>query len=169
MVVMGAYSWSKAEHRRRRRRPLDKTPDFNRLSVIATTLFLSFFNSTRETSRWMSRWMNHLFFDRSVGALAPKSFSRTIASQQVNSILPASQLQFNGGEAASAADNEKESSADVATWSHKSGVTAIAIDRFEGKILLSGGADASIKIWSLEGLPYGRAAHSLNPAGTIHR
>ncbi len=39
------------------------------------------------------------------------------------------------------------------TPAHVSGISAIAIDKFEGRYLLSGGADSSIAIWDLESTP----------------
>lgn len=51
---------------------------------------------------------------------------------------------------------------------HAAGVNSIAIDRFEGRYLLSGGADSSVAIWDLEAAnaPHGEAVtHS--PLGNV--
>ncbi|RMZ74186.1 hypothetical protein GMOD_00005049 [Pyrenophora seminiperda CCB06] len=45
---------------------------------------------------------------------------------------------------------------------HASGVNAVTIDRFEGRYLLSGGADSSIRIWDLE------ASTAKTATGEVH-
>jgi DNA excision repair protein ERCC-8 len=48
---------------------------------------------------------------------------------------------------------------------HYGGVNAITIDPFEGRYLLSGGADSTISIWDLEASEVGL----YEPLGTVSR
>ncbi|PQE33004.1 hypothetical protein CJF32_00001486 [Rutstroemia sp. NJR-2017a WRK4] len=117
--------------------------------------------------------MNQLLFDRSTGNLDPKAFARIQTSQLLHAIQPAPNLQFNGGEnAISNNGDERRRNRDPAEpklWAHQTGVNALAIDRFDGKILLSGGADSSIKLWDLDHLPTGASNYTFRPTGTVPR
>ncbi|KAK8050627.1 DNA excision repair protein ERCC-8 [Apiospora phragmitis] len=37
-----------------------------------------------------------------------------------------------------------------AIWAHQSGVNALAVERFDGRLMVSGGSDALLKIWDLD-------------------
>ncbi|MCJ1308869.1 hypothetical protein MMC25_002524 [Agyrium rufum] len=57
-------------------------------------------------------------------------------------------------------------------WAHRAGVNALAIDRFEGRYLISGGADSSILCWDLEndgGLASGPRSASYDPIASARR
>lgn len=51
---------------------------------------------------------------------------------------------------------------------HNGGVNAITIDRFEGRYLLSGGADSTISIWDLEASQHGNPGLH-KPLGAVPR
>ncbi|KAB8294863.1 hypothetical protein EYC80_006824 [Monilinia laxa] len=93
--------------------------------------------------------MNQLIFDRSTGNLGPNVFARFQTNQLIHAISPVPKLQFNGGERA-----PKTVAADI---------------DLKGKILLSGGADASIKVWDLEQIPTGASKHTFRPTGIVPR
>lgn len=115
--------------------------------------------------------MNQLIYDRSTGNLGPNAFARIQTSRLIHAISPASKLQFNGGEESPtvATDAEAREYEAVKLWAHQTGVNALSIDRFEGKILLSGGADASIKIWDLDQIPTGASEYTFRPTGIVPR
>ncbi|CAD6444414.1 1489532c-8d58-402f-b317-b70921cb1576 [Sclerotinia trifoliorum] len=115
--------------------------------------------------------MNQLIYDRSTGNLSPNAFARIQASRLIHAISPAPKLQFNGGEKRPtiATDAEAREYEPVKLWAHQTGVNALSIDRFEGKILLSGGADASIKIWDLDQIPTGASDYTFRPTGIVPR
>ncbi|ESZ95999.1 hypothetical protein SBOR_3619 [Sclerotinia borealis F-4128] len=115
--------------------------------------------------------MNQLIFDRSTGNLDPNAFARIQTTQLIHAISPAPKLQFNGGETPPtiAADAEARDYEPAKLWAHQTGVNALSIDRFEGKILLSGGADASIKVWDLDQIPTGASKYTFRPTGIVPR
>ncbi|KAF2877816.1 WD40-repeat-containing domain protein [Massariosphaeria phaeospora] len=92
--------------------------------------------------------------DRSYGYISNDVLKRETASRLLYALQPSSetfsqQLLF--------ANNPNER-----LPAHISGVNAITIDRFEGRYLLSGGADSSIALWDLEShstAPDGSASH----------
>ncbi|RFU28527.1 hypothetical protein B7463_g7798, partial [Scytalidium lignicola] len=104
--------------------------------------------------------MNHLLLDRSTGTLSPRAFARIQTAQRVYTIQPTPSLRFNGGEREAPPPHDttgwseelqaENKPNEVKVWAHQSGVNALAIDRFEGRTLISGGADASIRLWNLD-------------------
>ncbi|KAF5872848.1 putative dna excision repair protein ercc-8 protein [Botrytis fragariae] len=116
--------------------------------------------------------MNQLIFDRSTGNLGPNAFARIQTTQLIHAILPAPKIKFNGGEkppTTVAPGTEARDYAPVKLWAHQTGVNALSIDRFDGKILLSGGADASIKVWDLDQIPTGASEYTFRPTGMVPR
>lgn len=117
--------------------------------------------------------MNQLLFDRATGITNPQTFARLTQSQLVPALQYIPNLSFDGGEreqsqilncatrgthARVVADTAvtPDTSGDAAattqsskTWAHQSGVNALSID-IDDRILISGGADSSIKLWNLE-------------------
>ncbi|KAI1302021.1 WD40-repeat-containing domain protein [Xylaria venustula] len=114
--------------------------------------------------------MNQLLLERSTGAVGPNAFARLQTTQLLTSFQPSLQYRFDGGERGVAVHDGEASSSDAATsiWAHQAGVSALALERFDGRILVSGGSDASIKLWDLEqcGNPCG--PHTFKPVGVIH-
>ncbi|KAI3326123.1 WD40 repeat-like protein [Xylariaceae sp. AK1471] len=113
--------------------------------------------------------MNQLLFERSTGALGPNVFARLQTTQLLKSFRPAPQYRFDGGERSTAINDGEASSPDAATsfWAHQAGVSALALERFDGRILVSGGSDASIKLWDLEQCGNPSKSHTFKPVGTI--
>lgn len=52
---------------------------------------------------------------------------------------------------------------------HGAGVGSLAVDKFDGRLLVSGGAEGSIKIWDLEASGNPHAAHTFRPVSSIAR
>jgi DNA excision repair protein ERCC-8 len=105
---------------------------------------------------------------RETGDTSPQDFNRSLASVLVRSFAPAPQHRFNGeittGLTPSAVDDRAHT-----LRAHGAGVGSLSIDKFDGRILLSGGADGSIKIWDLESCGNPNKIHTFRPAGTIRR
>ncbi|KAH7026249.1 WD40-repeat-containing domain protein [Microdochium trichocladiopsis] len=114
--------------------------------------------------------MNRLLFERSTGNVGPNAFARLHAASLVTSLWAAPEYRFDGGERG-AAVHDGELSPGNHIWAHQSGVNALALERFEGRILVSGGSDASIKIWDLEQYqsPDQVSINTFKPTGTIPR
>ncbi|PSN60625.1 WD40 repeat-like protein [Corynespora cassiicola Philippines] len=83
-----------------------------------------------------------LILDRSYGFSPHDAFRRAATSRLVYALQPAPSVTFSEQ---LPADEYSE-----LPPAHTSGVNALAIDKFEGRYLLSGGADSSVAIWDLE-------------------
>lgn len=143
--------------------------------------------------------MNELLFDRAAGSLGPNAFARLETNRLLRSFRPAPHIRFDGGHkglATSASFVEGSSSTlasqsqDGDVWAHQAGVNALALERFDGRMyatsstleishldaddvflfsLVSGGTDATIKLWNLEQSGNPHAAHAHKPIATIDR
>ncbi|KAL1591623.1 hypothetical protein SLS60_011873 [Paraconiothyrium brasiliense] len=83
--------------------------------------------------------------NRAYGILPANVVKRAVASRLVYALQPSS-VNFSGRAPSSHEPNERHPA-------HVAGVNALTIDRFEGRYLLSGGADSSIALWDLEAQP----------------
>ncbi|KAI1104513.1 WD40 repeat-like protein [Jackrogersella minutella] len=117
--------------------------------------------------------MNQLLLERSIGNLGPNVFARLQTTQLLNSFRPAPEFRFDGGERGTAVrDHESGSVAPDPTstlWAHQAGVNALALERFDGRILVSGGLDASLKLWDLEQCGNPSKPHTYVAAARIPR
>lgn len=114
--------------------------------------------------------MNQLLYDRSSGNLRASRFARAVISQRIHSFQLAPKLRFNGGETEilpNDAGLTTQSEEDTKLWAHQAGVNALAID-IDNRLLISGAADSSIKLWDLQDHSTG-FKHTFRPAGTIAR
>jgi DNA excision repair protein ERCC-8 len=89
--------------------------------------------------------------NRSFGLNFPNDVQRDTTSRLIYALQP-SDLTFSQHAPSEDAPNDP-------IPAHLSGVNAITIDKFEGRYLLSGGADSSLAIWDLE------TPHSVSQAG----
>lgn len=103
--------------------------------------------------------MNSFLLNRASDTIHPRAFERAQTTRLINALQPAPRIRFSGERAqATTQQQRQEQDGSTATelnhvqqvWAHRAGVNTITIDRFEGRYLLSGGADASIKTWDLE-------------------
>lgn len=117
--------------------------------------------------------MNQLLFEQACGNIGPNVFARLQTTKLLNSFGPAPEFRFDGGEKGIAVrDDEKGAIApDPAStlWAHQAGVNALALERFDGRILVSGGLDGSIKLWDLEQCGNPSKPHTFNSVANIPR
>ncbi|KAI0877480.1 WD40-repeat-containing domain protein [Hypoxylon argillaceum] len=113
--------------------------------------------------------MNQLLLERATGAVGPNVFARLQTTQLLRSFRPAPQYRFDGGERGIAVNDGEASSSDATSsiWAHQAGVSALALERFDGRILISGGSDASIKLWDLEQCGNSSSPYTFKPVGVI--
>lgn len=112
--------------------------------------------------------MNQLLFDRSTGSLPLQAFARAHTTQRIHAFQLAPRLRFNSGDTAILSEQDNPETADTPTskiWAHQSGVNALALD-IDSRILVSGGADSSIKLWDLQQHTTG-FGHVLEPIGSL--
>lgn len=79
--------------------------------------------------------MNQLLLERSTGSLSPQSLERIHSSHLLASIQHAPKVRFNGGEApivSGPAEGAQEEAKKI--WAHASGVNALVVDRFHGRL-----------------------------------
>ncbi|KAI1344894.1 WD40 repeat-like protein [Xylariaceae sp. FL0016] len=116
--------------------------------------------------------MNQLLLDRSTGSLGPNVFARLQTTQLLTSFQPAPQFRFDGGERAGTALRAGETSSQHPAspiWAHKAGVNALALERFDGRLLVSGSSDASLKIWNLEQCGDHLKPYTFRPLADVRR
>ncbi|KAK4561123.1 hypothetical protein LTR86_005078 [Recurvomyces mirabilis] len=84
--------------------------------------------------------MNSYLLNRQLGTISPQALARAQNQRLLESLQASPKVQFQ----------RPESRGNHGNIAHATGVTSIAIDRFEGRYLLSGGADSSVSVWDLE-------------------
>ena len=108
---------------------------------------------------------------RETGDIAAPAFAQIITNQLLRAFAPAPQHRFNGersaAAAAAAATRPDDRPHDIRA--HGAGVSSLALDKFEGRVLLSGGAEGSIKLWDLESCGNPNGPHTFRPVSTIAR
>lgn len=138
--------------------------------------------------------MNPLLFERASGSLPPTIFARLQTEKLLKSFRSSLRIRFDGGErvvkpvvrdrgnasssssssssaaaAAAVTAGPEETASNTTIWAHQAGVTALALERFDGRILVSGGADATIKLWDLDQCSNPSQPHTYRPVSAIPR
>ena len=112
--------------------------------------------------------MHSRLLTRETGDLSPRDFARTVTTDLLRSFAPAPQHRFNG-DSTSQPDPAGVDERAHNIRAHGAGVSTLALDKFDGRILISGGAEGAIKLWDLEGCGNPHKLHTFRPAGTIAR
>ncbi|KAK3686077.1 WD40-repeat-containing domain protein [Podospora appendiculata] len=123
--------------------------------------------------------MATLLFERSTGNISPDVFSGLQTTKLLSSFRSAPRFRFDSGERfvaagpSSASDPREPDDSSVTggipIWAHPAGVNALALERFDGRILVSGGADGAIKLWDLEQNPNPTPPHTYRAVASIPR
>lgn len=90
--------------------------------------------------------MNSFLLNRQLGSISPQALAQAQNERLLKS-LQASTINFALQEPDRRSGQDAPRTTDLA---HAAGVSSIAIDRFEGRYLISGGADSSLSVWDLE-------------------
>jgi DNA excision repair protein ERCC-8 len=90
--------------------------------------------------------MNSFLLNRALGSVSAAALARSQNTHLVHSLQPASHVSLS----ISPLDLGNDQDALQNGVAHPAGVNSITIDKFEGRWLLSGGADSSIGIWDLD-------------------
>lgn len=100
--------------------------------------------------------MNSFILSLQLGSVSQQAFFKAQNERLLRSLQAAPDVSFCLKKGESTQDSnevdseERLKSAKPSGVAHGAGVSSIAIDRFEGRYLLSGGADSSVAIWDLE-------------------
>ncbi|OAA33556.1 DNA excision repair protein ERCC-8 [Moelleriella libera RCEF 2490] len=114
---------------------------------------------------------------RETGDATCQDIIKSFNADLVRAFAPAPQHRFNGeasstaAAAAASASLRDESLHERAQQirAHGPGVSSLALDKFDGRILVSGGSDGSIKIWDLEEALSPHQRHTFRPVSSIAR
>lgn len=111
--------------------------------------------------------MQSRLLDRETGDIPPRAFARAHTTDLLRSFAPAPQHRFNGESATAKAVDETRP---YNIRAHGAGINSLALEKFDGRLLLSGGSEGNIKIWDLEGdCASPHAVHTFRPVSTIVR
>jgi DNA excision repair protein ERCC-8 len=97
--------------------------------------------------------MTSNLFGRALGIISPQALQKAETSRLLHSLQAAPGIKFDGSDGplqGPSSRDEGEEGQEETMWAHKAGVNCITIDRFEGRYMLSGGAESSINLWDLE-------------------
>ncbi|KAI6780988.1 uncharacterized protein J7T54_003130 [Emericellopsis cladophorae] len=110
--------------------------------------------------------MQSSLFARELGDLSPHAFSSSFTSPLLRSFAAAPQHRFNGERTHDPLLDERPHN----IRAHGAGVASLAVEKFDGRLLVSGGAEGAIKIWDLEqcGSVY-EGTYTFRPVSTIRR
>lgn len=102
---------------------------------------------------------------RETGDLPPRLLARHYTTTLLPTFAPFPNHRFNGDASPDPILDDRPH----AIKAHGAGVSSLALDKFDGRILLSGGADGAIKVWDLEGCGDPSRVHTFRATGTITR
>ncbi|KAF2156816.1 WD40 repeat-like protein [Myriangium duriaei CBS 260.36] len=96
--------------------------------------------------------MNNFLLSRALGSISHQSLAEAQNDRLIHSFHASNKIKLTYKSRDQGSKNENNDPDDLKTRevAHPAGVNSITIDRFEGRYLLSGGADASIAVWDLE-------------------
>lgn len=111
---------------------------------------------------------------RSTGAISAHSFRHVESSRLLHCVQLSPETHFDSNDNnfnATGVGNDRTDTHDIAPahWAHRSGVNCLTVDRFEGRYMLSGGADSSIFLWDLETTAFGREKTIHKPQARIDK
>ncbi|KAF2419049.1 WD40 repeat-like protein [Tothia fuscella] len=117
--------------------------------------------------------MNVQLLSREGGSAPGAELRRTCNTKYLHAIQPSDtrfeQRSLQNLEASIDAARGGEGPESKASIVHHGGVTSITIDRFEGRYLLSGGADSSISLWDLETAEFSSTHTTHRPLGSVRK
>ncbi|OOF98293.1 hypothetical protein ASPCADRAFT_142425 [Aspergillus carbonarius ITEM 5010] len=100
--------------------------------------------------------MNSYLLNRALGSISPSTFHVAQTSRLIQHLEPAPGIRFSsrkdtGGRAKNGPPTaDSPLGLDDEVFAHKAGVNVLAIDQYDGRFMVSGGADPSVHLWDLE-------------------
>ncbi|PHH64135.1 hypothetical protein CDD81_5010 [Ophiocordyceps australis] len=111
---------------------------------------------------------------RESGDLSPQDLARSVTSDLMRSFAPAPHHGFSGQPRQSQVplalqQGPHAAPAHAAGMGGVSSASSLAVDKFDGRVLVSGGAEGVIKLWDLEQCSNAHQAHTFWPVHAIAR
>ncbi|KAM0285647.1 hypothetical protein ACHAQH_001353 [Verticillium albo-atrum] len=107
--------------------------------------------------------MQDRLYARSTGDLSPQALARSTTTELLRSFAHAPQHRFDGE------TNHLDTPGAASIWAHRAGVNALALDKFDGRFLLSGGADGTLRLWDLDKCSKSQNPHTFQPVVDVPR
>lgn len=114
--------------------------------------------------------MNSYLLARELGTVSTKALQQAETHRLLLALQAAPDIRFDGTDATtSAASQSHGGQGTEAVWAHRAGLNCITVDKFEGRYMLSGGADSTIKLWDLESAENTLKRFTYRPAGAVRK
>lgn len=116
--------------------------------------------------------MHPSLFSRALGTVSAQAFQQVETARLLQSLQAAPAVRFDGsndGFQKQLKSNGEETEGEEKLWAHRAGVNCLSTDRFEGRYMLSGGADSSILLWDLESAGNTLKQYTLKPAARLNK
>lgn len=113
--------------------------------------------------------MNSYLLNRELGTLTPKALQQAETNRLLLALQAAPGIRFDGTDGATHGAGQSHGGSEGDVWAHRAGVNCITIDKIEGKYMLSGGAESSIKLWDLESAENTLKSFTYRPARAVQK
>ena len=113
--------------------------------------------------------MNSSLLSRELGTLTPKALQQIETNRLLLALQAAPGIRFDGTDGATSGAGHSHGCDEGDVWAHRAGVNCVTIDKFEGRYMLSGGAESSIKLWDLESAETTLKSFTYRPAGRVQK
>ncbi|KAL2863850.1 WD repeat protein [Aspergillus lucknowensis] len=96
--------------------------------------------------------MNSYLLNRALGSITPSSFHLAQTKRLVHNLEPAPGIRFSSSRVQPTSHGEAGTPTPIedGVLAHSAGANVLAVDQYEGRFMVSGGADPSIYLWDLE-------------------
>lgn len=114
--------------------------------------------------------MNSYLLGRELGTVSPKALQQAETNRLLLALQAAPDIRFDGTDATTNVASQShggQATEDVSA--HRAGLNCITIDKFEGRYMLSGGADSTVKLWDLESAENTSKRFTHRPVGAVRK
>ncbi len=117
--------------------------------------------------------MNSYLLGRELGTVSSKALQQAETNRLLLALQAAPEIRFDGTHGTTSAASQSHGGHATGSgenvWAHRAGVNSLVIDKFEGRYMLSGGADSTIKLWDLESAENTLKRFTYRPVGAVQK